>query len=331
MPTRREVLKVGGGLLLSGGLLGSLLADDRIRAVEAGWVYVQADTRKFIRTNPKPFFAQQSSAIKGTGRDKQILLWKYLEAVTKQAYVPKAQEIGDCVSEGAATGVDLLTAVQIALLKRNEEWKGEACTETIYAGGRVEVGKSKIGRFDGMMGAWAGEWVRDYGVLLRGQYGDIDLTKYRPDLARLWGRPKAGVPDDLEAISKPHPVKTVTIVTNWEDCCDSIANGYPVLVCSNVGYRSTFDSDGFLNRGRKPWNHSMVIGGIDTKSKREGGCIFNSWGESWADGPQHKLGTPAGCFWADAKNIDAMLSQEDSFAFSNYVGYPRRQLDYRLW
>ena len=328
MINRREMLAISGGMLLSAGSFGKLLAADT-RPIYGGWLDIESARQEFIDNNRTPYFSQLAGDIKGSGKNKQVLLWKFFEKITKAPFSPRFQDIGDCVSQGSALGVDTLTTVQIGLLGKNEEWKGPCSTESIYGGGRVEVGKGKIKRFDGMTGAWAGEWVRDYGILLRGVYGDIDLTKYRPDLARLWGR--NGVPENLKKLAKPHPVKTVTLVEGFDQAADSIANGYPVLVCSNVGYVDRTDDEGFLSRGKKPWNHGMLIWGIDTISKRQGGCIANSWGTNWISGPQHKLGTPAGCFWADAKNIDAMLKQEDSFAFSNYIGYPRRDLDYRLW
>ena len=60
------------------------------------------------------------------------------------------------------------------------------------------------------------------------------------------------------------------------------------------------------------------------------GLFINSWGTEWVEGPT-RLDQPVGSFWADAEVIDSMLSYEDSFALSNYIGYPRRFLDYRFW
>jgi len=74
----------------------------------------------------------------------------------------------------------------------------------------------------------------------------------------------------------------------------------------------------------------MLLAGIDDTGKRPGGLFINSWGTDWIKGPT-RLDQPLGSFWADAKVIDAMLAYEDSFALSNYVGYPKQNLDYRMY
>jgi hypothetical protein len=308
--------------------LQTLLTNDQ--PIDCGWSRDSSALPNFLKSQEQPYFAEQAGAIKGTGRDKQVILWPLLEKVTGSPFQPHFQDIGDCVSHGTGLMVDTLTAVQIALHGKNERWINECSTEAIYAGSRVEIGGGRL-RSDGSMGVWAGEWVKKYGVLLRGVYGDIDVREYRSDLAKSWGAPGRGVPDELEPIARQHPVQTVTLIQSWEECCDSIANGYPISVCSGVGFNTQRDSDGFLSRGHRPWYHCMGIWGIDSKSKREGGCIVNSWGANWVTGPEHKLGTPPGCFWADAKIIDTMLSQGDSIALSNFQGHPRQDLDYRLW
>jgi hypothetical protein len=339
MLNRREMLAIGGGTLLGGlsfSLSGLLAASDR--PVYGGWLDLEIARSNFLANNDRPYFRQHSAAIKGTGQNQEVLLWKFYEAVTKATFAPRFQKLGDCTGQACGLGVDTLTAVQIGLHKKLEEWRGLCSTEAIYAGSRIEIGKGAacFNRFgmptDGSTGAWVTQYVRDYGVLIRHQYGDIDLTEYRPDLAKKWGSSnRFGVPDDLEVVSKPHPVRTITLVESWEQACDLVANGYPVVLCSNVGFTSETDAEGFLPRGREPWYHAMLLWGIDTKGKRQGGCIANSWGTTWLNAKQHRLGTPAGCFWADAKIIDNMLSQGDSLALSNYAGYVRRDLDYRLW
>lgn len=335
MLNRREMLAASGGILLAIAIPFGIARTDTFYG---GWLNLPTARRAFIENNVRPFYYQHDHEIKGTGKNKEVLLWKFYEEEIKAKFTPHVQDIGDCVGQAFSLGVDTLTAVQIGLQGRNEEWRGKCSSEAIYAGSRIEIGKGVacFGRFgrpsDGSTGAWAGEYVRDYGVLLRQKYGDVDLTRYRPELARVWGSSNQfGVPDDLETISKPHPVKTVTRVDGWDQACDLIANGYLILLCSNVGFNQETDSDGFLSPG-PTWYHAMCLWGIDTKSSREGGCIANSWPEQWVSGPQHRLGTPAGNFWADARVIDRMLKQEDSYALSNYVGYPRQEeIDYRLW
>jgi intein/homing endonuclease len=236
----------------------------------------------------------------------------------------------NCVGHGFSLGVDVLTAVRIAMFGKPERWITKAATEIIYAGSRVEVGGRRI-RGDGSMGTWAAEFIRDWGVLLRKAYldGKYDYTEYSGPLSRKLG--KSGVPDDLEPLCREHPVKTCALVNSWEECRDAVANGYPVVMCSNTGFRTTRDKDGFLRRTRRPWFHAMLIHGIDDSYRRPGGLVQNSWGENWVDGPT-RHDQPMGSFWADARTIDRAMKQGDSIALSGYVGYPRVEIpDYRIW
>lgn len=322
---RREALVISAGLLITG------VAALEGRSIHAGWLdSVASQNKSRIRR-------ADLRRIYRTGENKRVTLWKFFEQVTRKTFEPHIQEIGDCVGHAYALGADTLTAVQITLHESGEEWRAKCSSEAIYGGSRIEVGKGvacfdRRGRpVDGTIGAWAAEYLRDYGVLLRGKYNDHDLREYSGRLARQWGSYKAGVPDELESISRPHPVRTTTLVTSWSQACDLIANGYPVILCSNVGFNTVADNQGFLSRSREPWYHSMLLWGIDTISNRQGGCIANSWGTQWVSGPSHALGTPPGCFWADADVIDSMLKQGDSYAISQYVGYPSQNLDYRLY
>lgn len=327
MLNRRELLVVGAGLAVS------QLPNVEGKPIHAGWLEWAAQRRTPHRPVPERIYRQ----IQGTGESTRTLLWRHFEKVTKNPFEPHVQGIGDCVGQAYGLGVDTLTTVQIDLHGQREEWRAKCSTEAIYGGSRIEIGKGKAcfdrrGRpIDGTIGEWAAAYIRNYGVLLRGRYENYDLTKYSAELARKWGSYRVGVPDELEAISKPHPVRTATLVTSWSQACDLIANGYPIILCSNVGFYMRTDAQGFLAKSREPWYHSMLLWGIDTISRRKGGCIANSWGSQWLDGPEHALGTPKGCFWADAEIIDMMLKQGDSYAISNYIGYPRQNLDYRLY
>lgn len=328
MMNRRRFLLAGGACLAAPTMLSASLKQEGPK--HFGWIQSDEARRRFISRTNRPFFEDHAYDIAGSGDDREILLSQYYEKATKAKFVPHYQEIGDCVGQASTLGAEFVCATQIAYSKKNEQWKGKFSTEVTYAGSRVEIGGGVIRRGDGSTGAWAAEWLKRYGTVLRGKYGNIDLTKYDPDIARQWGKPRVGVPDELEAIAKEHPVKTVTLVRSWKEACDAIANGYPVLICSSVGFNTRTDKEGFLT-ANDVWYHALLLIGIDTKSIREGGCIANSWGTNWVSGPKHRLGTPDGCFWADARVIDAMIKQGDSFALSNFVGYPRRDLDYLLY
>lgn len=338
---RRDMLKY---LLESGTALfaGSRFADNwyskgmprnlnaGTRPLKCGWVNDVTSRRIILAGQKNPFLSMQNSEIKGSGKGKVVLLHKLFEEITGGPLIPHSQEIGDCVSHAFGLGIDILTAVNILMFNCAERWEAKTATEIIYGGSRIEAGERKL-RGDGSMGVWAAEFVKKWGVLLRRSYldGKYDYTNYSGQKARLLGR--SGVPDDLEPLCREHPVKTCSVVSSWEECRDAVANGYPVAMCSNLGFTTNRDSEGFLRRTRRPWYHAMVIIGIDDAYKRPGGLVQNSWGKYWIKGPT-RLDQPLGSFWVDAKQIDRAMKQGDSIAISGYVGYPRIEVpDYSLW
>jgi hypothetical protein len=269
--------------------------------------------------------------LKSISRISKVATTVYcLDVEEDYSFIANSYTVHNCVGHGFGLGVDVLTAVRISMFGQPERWVTKAATEIIYAGSRVEVGEGKI-RGDGSLGTWAAEFIRDWGVLLRKAYlnGAYDYTEYSGPLSRTLG--KSGVPDDLEPLCREHPVKTCALVQSWEECRDAVANGYPVVMCSNTGFNTTRSRDGFLRRTRRPWFHAMLIHGIDDSYKRAGGLIQNSWGADWVDGPT-RHDQPAGSFWADARTIDRAMKQGDSIALSGYVGYPRVEIpNYEIW
>jgi hypothetical protein len=339
---RREMLKylLGTvGAVLTGGKVTERCYGDgtpiqlrskAVKPLHCGWIDDLDARQAFVKTQSTPFLSQQYGDIKGSGKGKIVLLNKFFEEVIAAPLKPHYQEIGDCVSHAFGLGVDVLTSVRMQMFNLPEKWITKCATEIIYAGSRIEVGKGRV-RGDGSMGVWASQFIKEWGVLLRQTYlnGKYDYTDYSGSVARRLG--KTGVPDKLEPLCREHPVKTCSIVRSWEECRDAVANGYPVAMCSNLGFNTRRDKDGFLTRSRRPWYHAMVILGIDDAYKRSGALVQNSWGSNWVSGPT-RHDQPAGSFWVDANVIDRGMRQGDSIALSGYVGYPRTKVpDYRIW
>jgi hypothetical protein len=248
------------------------------------------------------------------------------------------QTAGVCVSKGWSWAVDGVKCVQIAQGRRElfptQPGGGPAlcASEVIYAGSRVEIGGGKIWG-DGSVGAWAAQYVSQYGTLIRGVYGQWDLTHEDDRIATSWGRRGQGVPDALEPLVKEHPIKTASLVQSYEEARDAIVNGYPVTVCSTVGFRMQRDSDGFAAAG-PTWPHCMVFVAVDDAFRRPGLLCQNSWGPNWISGPK-RHDQPEGSFWVDAETCNRMLSGRsmggaDSFAVSGYVGYPAQKLSHTM-
>jgi hypothetical protein len=290
-----------------------------------GWIDSPKDVEHVLATLPRPVFGSAAQTIVGSGKGKTALLYQAVEKVVGNFPVYPAQEIGDCVSHGYRTCVDVLKCVEIAINLESEQWTAETATEPIYGGSRVEVGGGKI-RGDGSVGAWAAKWISEWGVLSRLKYGDVDLTAYSGSRAKQWGN--RGVPDELESVAREHPVKTVSLVQTYNEARDAIANGYPVAVCSNQGFAMTRDSEGFA-KAKGSWAHCMAFIAADDEYRRPGLLCMNSWGPDWISGPK-RHGQPDGSFWVDADVADRMLRGGDSFALSAFDGYPSQELDWML-
>ena len=323
MLNRRELLTIGLGSLVCSGAIREALADST-RPIFGGWLQIPGVS------DYAPRASRFTHAIRGISDGKASILWPYFEKAVGKKYVPNIQTIGDCVGEAGTMGAQFVSGIQIAEKKRPEEYKGPFSVEYTYASSRVEIGRGQI-RGDGSTGEWVAQSMQKLGLLPRGLYGKHDLRVYDGNKGRAWGRPGVGVPDELEALGKQHPIKLAPLVESWEEAADCIAAGSPVLLCSSVGYNDVCDKDGFLRHDRK-WYHAMLLVGADRRAgKREGGCILNSWGPDWLVQRQHELGTPAGAFWADARFIDKAIKQQDSYALSDFVGFRKRNLDYLLY
>lgn len=336
---RRDFIKIG-----TGGLVGSLIPTTLAYCspdtpVFSGWIPNKTVNR---RLSSRQYLSQQSD-FTGSGKGKIVLLHKYLEKEIGEI-IPHEQKIGDCVGQAYGVGVDILTATQIHGLNRSEKWVARASIEALYAGSRYEIGYQLYGdssmlRGDGSIGVYCAEFLQKYGVLVRKKYGNIDLTEYSASRSRNWGR--NGIPDELEPITRQHPVRSHALVSSYEDCRDAIANGYPVIFCSSVGFNlcrrhnpDGRDSQGFLYQCGT-WFHSLCGIAVDD-TDRPGILVINSWGSDWVQGPV-RMGQPKGSFWINKRTIDEMCTGGkkynifDSFTISNFFGFPKQQLDYHLF
>ena len=280
-----------------------------------GWIPNPSEVSRTLATMPRPMFASAASEIIGTGEGKTSLVYKAWKDVLGR-YIPyPAQTIGDCVSQAYAHGVDLLACVEIAVAKEAEEFK-ETATEAVYGMARVDVGGQRGSYSDGAVGAWAAKAVTTLGTTNREVVGAYDGRR-----AKEWGA--KGVPAEVKEKALPHKVRTASLVTSAAEADDALANGYPIIVCSDQGFTMTRDANGFC-RPQGTWMHAMLIAGVRADDK-PGFLIVQSWGENVPSGPT-TLDQPNYSFWAERRVVDRMLGQRDSFAISGFDGYPSQRL-----
>lgn len=283
-----------------------------------GWIERPASVTAFLATLERPLFAQAAPHLSGVGAGRTILLYKAFKDTLGEYLAYIAQKIGDCVGHGLAHGVDLLACVQITIGKRAEAFE-ETSSEAIYGMARVNIGGQRGSYSDGAVGAWAAQAVSKIGTVSRKVAG-----AYSGQRAKDWGA--KGVPFEVQSEAGNHKVKTVALVSTYEELEDALANGYPVAVCSNQGFTLQRDRQGFCSP-RGSWAHCMLFVGV-RGGERPGACVFQSWCREMPSGPLD-LDQPPNSFWADRSVVERMLAAGDSWALSNFDGYPGQVLPSR--
>lgn len=227
------------------------------------------------------------------------------------------QKASDCVSHGTRNACWITATVEVDIKGEAESIPGRFATELNYAA-RGYRGDS------GMSCSTAAKFVSDVGgVIVRGKYGEYDISQYNASLAIRWG---GGIPSELLTEAKKHPIKTVSRVTTLEGVRVALQNGYGVNCCSGQGFSNSRDSEGFAS-ARGSWSHSMAVVAYRSQKNtgREGYLIQNSWGSSWISGPK-KLGQPEGSFWCEPRVLEKMVRGGGTFAFSSFHGFPAQTI-----
>lgn len=293
-------------------------------AVRHGWAGPVAVARAAPLRAAMPRFA-----IEGAKRDNSranVRLWRFAVQVNGGRHLPPfRQEIGDCVSMGAANAVNYLQCVQIARDQAANEFH-LAFPPYIYGTSRVQVGERALGRSDGSVGAWAATAVRKYGVLAADA---AEVPEYSGKIARKWGA--AGPPEEFIRLAQPYPVRTTAAVSSAEDVRDAVCNGYPCTVASNWGglMQPPVIDGRLVNRHAGKWSHQMCIIGYDGETGREPYYyVMNSWGATAHGTPPDD--SPPGGFWVRESDVEEMVSEDDSFAFSSFAGFPAQELDFQV-
>lgn len=272
---------------------------------------------KFVSSLAKPTLAEAGPALQAVERD--TFLGHYLLKVQPH-WQRGAQEIGSCVGWGWSMSVDVLAACDILFRGERESFGGRVLEAGTYAFSRVEArGQKSNNGGDGSYGAAAAKAVTKFGTLHRGQvYSGRTFDKSPGSLEKEWGR--SGVPDELEPFAAKHKVGEVTLVQNFSDIAKAITNGYPVAVCSGLGFSMSLE-EGWL-RQRGSWAHCQMICGVRFGS-RHGAYVANSWGDCYDGSVDQALPVQfqRSGGWVDADVIDRMVSGDDSYALAGYTGF----------
>jgi hypothetical protein len=276
-----------------------------------GWTPNPAGVERVLASLPHPIFAAAAPDLMAQADTKDVYLYKAWKDCLGNYPDYPPQEIGDCTSFGTGHGGDLREAVQIAIGKKAETYK-ELCTEAIYGMGRELA--NMLGGGDGCYGGAVAKAVSTIGTVSR-----EDVGPYSGRRAKQWGA--EGVPADIKEKAKPHKIKTVSLVTTWDEMAASLSNGYPVTVCSNQGFTYRRNDKGICE-ARGSWSHCMLICGIMwAGTSDESATIANSWGNEMFSGPTPN-DLPPFAFNARRRVVGNMLAAQDSWALSDFDGFP---------
>lgn len=290
-----------------------------------GYVPDPAGAEAFVSTLVHPTIAQAGPALT-SDRQTDVMLYPALLACSPGWRRGSQGNVGSCVGWGASLAVDLVAACDIVYRKEPESWQGRTVEASLYGFSRVEArGQRSNNGGDGSTGFHAAKSIREYGALHYGvDYGGTVIPERdKANRDREWGRD--GVPDALEPFAKLRRCSEVTLAVDFEQAAAAISNGYPVVVCSGVGFSMTRDDDGFCKPG-PTWWHCMCFAGVRW-GNRPGLLCLNSWGDSNTKGKHYPDNIPpavANCsFWVDADVCTRMLSGKDSYVYAGYSGFQR--------
>ena len=273
------------------------------------------ETAQLLAKLKTPLFGATAFRLYGSGEGKLSLPFKSLLKFDSSFGPSERQTTGDCVAHSTRNAVDITRAVEIDIKGESESFETRSATEGIY--------QSRGHRSQGMTCSGAAKYVHSKGgILLRKDYGKVDLSKYNSGLGANHKIPSSVYITE----AKKHQVKTISMITTVQEARDALGNGYAISVCSGHGFSSRRDGNGIAKRG-SGWNHAMAWIACDDTHKRFKETLFlvqNSWGK-WNSGPRvHSQ--PEGSFWIREKDARGMLAQQGSWVFSDVDGFPARNL-----
>ena len=291
---------------------------ETLNAYKAGFMGSVCDpeeTAQLLSELKTPLFGATAYRLYGSGEGKLSLPFKSLLKFDSGFGPSESQTTGDCVSHATRNAVDVTRAAEIDIKGEAESFRVRSATEGIY--------QSRRGGGQGMSCSQAARYVNEQGgILLRKDYGKIDLSTYNSNIGA-----NKRIPREIWSTeAQKHQVKTISMVTTVEEARDALANGYAISVCSGYGFSSRRDAKGIAKQSGG-WNHGMAWIACDDTRKRHNETLFliqNSWG-LWNSGPKAH-GQPDGSFWIREKSARGMLAGQGSWVFSDVDGFPARDL-----
>lgn len=297
--------------------------------VRAGWVppedrdAAQAAADKLIRETIPDFgaFPRAKSAADDATSAK---LWDCWAAAYPKGWPGVRQITGSCVGAGGGNALFSLACADV-VKRRDPERAVVPLWLLPYGISRMLGGLG--GRGEGSFGSAFARAVREYGHIPADGEGlprfeDSDGYTWGRDAELEWSNGKQIAGKWLDA-ARPHLVKTTALCRSPDDVREALRSYYAVTCASNWGgqMRPPVTDGVLLNRRATTWMHQMSVQGwTDHPRLGELFYILNQWGKEthgWCP-----TGAPAGGFWVSRKDMADIVSQGETFAFSQFDGFP---------
>lgn len=228
-------------------------------------------------------------------------------------------KVGSCTAHATSRCLEYLQLVEINA--GDQEEYNPLSREVIYGLARVQVAKGRWKNQDGATGATISQAVKEYGNIDEKTVGNYDVER-----CKLYG--SAGCPAEYLPMCANHKCDIVRVLS-VDSALKSLAQGYFINICSAQGFELSRNSEGIAKPSSTPWLHSMACIGAKKLGKNWIFALENSWGEQSTKGPISDL-PHAGCFYIDQDVLGKMLERKDSWAYSSFNGFVKKQIQWRF-
>lgn len=309
-------------------------AVDAPPAQQFGWAGPQAVADLAEWRNALPRFElvdELGHAVWQDNASANVRLWQAIAHAGGEYPDPAWQETGDCTSWGSGHAV---IGTQGGQARRGDPIEIKRPFQPFsYGAGRVWVWAPEIGGVRnlpsaGCTGAALARACQEYGIL---PYGTPGLPPYSGRLADDWGR--HGPPAEFKEIASRHKVKTVALLKTTDQARDALCNFYGCSVASNwgnPGNKYTRQDGRWVAQRTGRWAHQMCLDAYDgsAPSGKKYFHLTNSWPKNQHPAPIDD--SPPGGFWVEEPDLAFILAQNDSYAYSDFEGFPARNRDLDL-
>lgn len=298
--------------------------------VSCGWIPPDERSAAGTQAHNAIIGATDDLRISGSRIDAdttKVCLWDCWNTARPAGWPGIRQITGSCVGAGGGNALFSLAAADV--VKRRDPERVEVPFWLLpYGISRMLGGLHDRG--DGSFGSTFAKAVSQYGHIpanVEGlpAYTDTDGYSWGETNEKNWSQGRKIKAEYLDA-AKPHLVRKVALCQSTDDVRDALRNYYPVTCASNWGGAMRPPIQGarepvLLNRRRTTWQHQMSVQAW--RDHPEFGELFyllNQWGQETHG--RCPSGAPPGGFWIAKPDMRDIVSQGETFAFSELDGFP---------